>query len=266
MTDVESKQSKLTDQERRRPKFPTKLFQKCNKTPKSRSPFRCFGLNSFPTLSLNPAFVQDFNISEAKPDIYALKSHQWTGNVRPSWRRISCRYLVVDNMLTKIPRALTAQRLQASSCSGCSQSKIYRSYRYRREMSRNILQSAEKVRGKAWPQGHGGRKHTWYLLSSRKGTPRYRSENADAVGTRRDELVTQIHKRSRKQSSPARAAPTRLELQTGSLGVASPAGLTVELPVRHWGHRTGTLEDAVGGLEHHQGQVCPITLKAHKEP
>lgn len=107
-------------------------------------------------------------------------------------------------------------------------------------------------------EGRGGRKHTWYLLSSRKGTPRYRSEKADAVRVRGDQLLTQIRKRSRQPELDRQAQHRR------SRRAGSAAGLTVELPVRHWGHRTGTSEDAVGGLEHHQRQVCPVTLDTKK--
>lgn len=109
-------------------------------------------------------------------------------------------------------------------------------------------------------EGRGGRKHTWYLLSSREGTPRYRSEKADAVRARGDQLLTQIRKRSRRPELDRQAQHRR------SRRAGSAAGLTVELPVRHWGHRTGTSEDAVGGLEHHQRQVCSVTLDTKKNP
>lgn len=48
-------------------------------------------------------------------------------------------------------------------------------------------------------------------------------------------------------------------------GGSGPLKLTVELPVCHWGHRAGTFEGTVGGLEHHQRQVRPVALNMQEE-
>lgn len=52
----------------------------------------------------------------------------------------------------------------------------------------SLMLTLPKINGK---HAHAGSKHTWYLLSSRNGMPRYRSEKADAVQTRRETFLTE---------------------------------------------------------------------------